>query len=436
MGVGVSGMLDSYEAARAYLYGLKYRGARYGIERMLEFTRQLGHPERAFPVIHVAGTNGKGSTCAMLEAIFRAAGHRTGLFTSPHLVHQGERVQVNRRILSHAEILAYTRRLKPIAEAIERARPGYHPSFFEFMTGMAFLRFAEARVGIGIIETGLGGRLDATNVVDPELSIITSISFDHTDILGNTLEAIAAEKAGIIKPGKPVIIGLLPAEAERVIERVAAERGAPLHRIADAFGTDESRFPETRLHGEFQRRNAAMATLAARLLGDRFGLTEAHIQAGLQTVRWAGRWDRHPLADRAVILDASHNPEGALYLERNLAAFVRDRGYRPVVMAGALGIERARALLPAVCRHARELHLLVPRQPRACSHAELQAVVPATFAGPVHHSTVAGLFPAPGICTAGRPGEDLVATGSIYLLGEILEAIHHGNSVGEHLLQD
>jgi len=430
-------MLDSYDAVRAYLYGLKYRGALYGIDRMSEFTRHLGHPERAFPVIHVAGTNGKGSTCAMLEAIFRAAGHRTGMFTSPHLVHQGERVQVDRRILSHAEIVDYTRRLKPVAEAIERARPGCHPSFFEFMTGMAFLRFAEARVGIGIIETGLGGRLDATNVVDPELTIITSISLDHTEILGHTLEAIATEKAGIIKPGKPVIIGLLPAEAERVIAAIARERGAPLHRIADAFGSDETRFPETRLHGDFQRRNAAMAALAARLLGDRFRLAEAHIHSGLHSVRWAGRWERQPLAaDRGLILDASHNPEGALHLERNLEAFVHDNGYRPAVIAGTLGLERARALLPAVCRHARELHLLVPRQPRACSHDELRATIPATFAGPVHHSTIAGLFPAPGVCTAGRPGEDLVATGSIYLIGEILEAVHHGNAVGEHLLQD
>ena len=220
----MSESLQTYEAVRSYLYGLRHRGSLYGVDRMREFIRHLGHPEKAYPVVHVAGTNGKGSTCAMLESIFRQAGLKTGLFTSPHLVHQGERVQVNRQILTREEVMEYTRRLKPIAEAIEKEHTDHHPSFFEFMTGMAFLRFAEEQVDIGIFETGLGGRLDATNVLNPEVSVITSISLDHTDILGDTLEAIAAEKAGIIKPGKPVIMGLLPLEAEKVIETVAKER--------------------------------------------------------------------------------------------------------------------------------------------------------------------------------------------------------------------
>lgn len=428
--------LSSYDAVRNYLYGLKHRGAVYGIDRMEKFIARLGHPERAYPVIHVAGTNGKGSTCALLEAIFRAAGYRTGLFTSPHLVHQGERVQVSRRMLTREQIVAYTRRLKPIAEAVEEAYPDYHPTFFEFMTGMAFLRFAEAGVGIGIIETGLGGRLDATNVVDPELSVITSISYDHTDILGDTLEKIAFEKAGIIKPGKPVVMGLLPVEAERVIERVAAERKAPLHKVSGVFGTDEADLPLTGLPGDYQRRNAATAALAARVLGDRFCLREEHIRYGLLHVNWAGRWERHSLADRSIILDATHNPEGALHLGRNLEQFVREHGYKPVILAGTLGLYRARALMPVVARLARELHLLVPKQPRACSHDQLASEIPSTFAGSVHRSTVADLFPAPGACTAGLPGEHLVATGSIYLIGEIMEALYHEVPVGEESLQD
>ena len=428
--------LNAYEAVRAYLYGLKHRGALYGIDRMRVLVERLGHPERAYPVIHVAGTNGKGSTCAMLEAIFRAAGHRTGLFTSPHLVHQGERVQVDRQMLTREEIVAYTRRLKPIAEAIERDLPDHHPSFFEFMTGMAFLRFAEANVGIGIIETGLGGRLDATNVVDPEVSIITSISYDHTEILGETLTAIASEKAGIIKPGKPVVMSVLPEEAERVIERVAEERGCRLYKVTEAFGKDERAYPLTLLPGDYQRRNAAAATLAARILAPRFGLTEEHITRGLLSVNWAGRWEHHRLSDRGIILDASHNPEGALHLERNLKQFVEARGYSPVILTGTLGLTRAHALIPVICRYARELHLLVPHQPRACSHEELRSLVPDSFSGPVHFSSVRELFPAPGICSVGAAGEDLLATGSIYLIGEIMEAIYHGSSVGEHVLQD
>ncbi len=432
----MSEMLQDYEAVRAYLYGLKHRGALYGIDRMRKFVEFLGHPERAYPVIHAAGTNGKGSTCAILEAIFRAAGYRTGLFTSPHLIHQGERVQVDRNILTREAIIDYTRRLKPVAESIEREFPDHHPTFFEFMTGMAFLRFAEARVDVGIIETGLGGRLDATNVVDPEVSVITSISLDHTEILGDTLEQIATEKAGIIKPGKPVVMGLLPIEAERVIERIAAERGAPLTKVADVFGTDEARFPETRLPGDYQRLNAATATVVARILSDRFRITETDIQTGLQGVNWAGRWERHMLADRSIILDATHNPEGVLHLEHNLEQFVRTNGYKPVICAGTLGLPRARALIPAVCRYARELHLLVPHQPRACSFEQLKSEIPSTFTGPVHMSQVRELFPAPGICAVGQPGEEIIATGSIYLIGEIMEAIYHDVPVGEETLQD
>jgi dihydrofolate synthase/folylpolyglutamate synthase len=432
----MSETLQSYEEVRSYLYGLKHRGALYGIDRMREFVKHLGHPERAYPVIHVAGTNGKGSTCSMLEAIFRAAGHKTGLFTSPHLVHQGERVQVDRHMLTREEIVAYTRRLKPMAEAIERDHTEHHPSFFEFMTGMAFLRFAEAKVDIGIIETGLGGRLDATNVLDPEISIITSISLDHTDILGDTLEAIAAEKAGIIKPGKPVILGLLPNEAEQAIGRIARDRGCPVHKVSDIFGTDEHAFPMTSLPGGYQRRNAATATLAARILGDRFGIADEHIRDGLMHVNWAGRWERHQLADRGIILDSTHNPEGALHLDRNLRAFVRERGYKPVILTGTLGVDRARSLIPVVARHASEINLLHPHQPRACTFEELESEIPSTFQGTVHRSSVKELFPAPGICRAGLAGQDIVATGSIYLIGEIMEALYHEVPPGEQILQD
>jgi dihydrofolate synthase/folylpolyglutamate synthase len=432
----MSESLQSYEAVRSYLYGLKHRGALYGIDRMREFVKHLDYPEKAYPVVHVAGTNGKGSTCAMLESIFRMAGLSTGMFTSPHLVHQGERVQVNREILTRDEIVDYTRRLKPIAEALEREHADHHPSFFEFMTGMAFLRFAETEVDVGIFETGLGGRLDATNVIDPEISIITSISLDHTDILGDTLEAIAGEKAGIIKHGKPVVMGLLPREAECVIERIARERNCPLYKVEDVFGLDEMNFPVTNLPGDYQRRNAATATLAARVLADQFGITENHIRDGLLYVNWAGRWERHQLMDRSVILDATHNPEGAIHLERNLEAFVRDRSYRPVIMTGTLGQTRARALIPVVCRFASQLYLLEPHQPRACKFDELAAEIPSTFSGNVIKSTVKEIFPAPGVCTVGDSGKELIATGSIYLIGEIMEALYHDVPVGEQVLQD
>jgi dihydrofolate synthase/folylpolyglutamate synthase len=428
--------MSAYNDVKAYLYGLKYHGANYGIDRMRLFVAALGHPERRYPVVHVAGTNGKGSTCAMLEAIFRAAGLRTGMFTSPHLVHQGERVQVDRRILSHAEIVACTRRLRPVAEAIEARHPGHHPTFFEFMTGMAFLRFAEAAVDVAVIETGLGGRLDATNVVDPALCVITSISLDHTEILGNSIEAIAAEKAGILKPGVPVVLGHLPPAAEAVIRARAAQLGCPVHGIAESFGSDPAAYPDCALAGDYQRFNAATATLAAHLLAPRFGLADHHIRAGLATVNWAGRWERHPVGDRTLILDATHNPEGAFYLDRNLRELQAATGTRPIVFAGTLGLPRAQALLPVVARHASEIVLLRPRQPRASTFAELESCIPAGFAGQVRRAALAACFPAVGRCAAGTPGATLVATGSIYLIGEIMEALYHEVPVGEETLQD
>lgn len=425
-----------YTSVRDYLYSLKYRGAIYGIDRMRRFVERLDHPERKYPVIHVAGTNGKGSTCAMLESIFRTAGYKTGLFTSPHLIYQGERIQVNRRLLDRESIVRYCAKLRPVAEAMGAEEAGYHPTFFEFMTGMAFLRFAEEQVDVAIIETGLGGRLDATNVVEPDLSIITSISLDHTDILGDTLGKIAREKAGIIKPGKPVVMGFLPAEAEAVIAEVAAERGSPLVKVADAVAEDGGRLPQTSLSGDYQRRNAAAALTAVRQLRHRFALGDAAIRAGLERVSWAGRWESHDLADRHLILDATHNPEGIGFLRKNLHDLVQTLGHKLVILTGTLGDARAEALIPAITPFARELHLLVPRQPRACTHQALHGKVPSDYGGPVYYSSVRELFPAPGIGHAGAPGETIVATGSIYLIGEIMEALYHEVPVGEETLQD
>lgn len=299
--------MDAYAETLDYLYALKNRGSKYGIERMRLLATALGHPERRFPVIHVAGTNGKGSVCAMLEALYRGNGYQTGLFTSPHLVHLGERVQVDRQMLSNEEIVHYTEQLRPVAAELGREDTDLHPTFFEFITAMAFLRFAEEPVDIACIETGLGGRLDSTNVVEPVLSIITTISLDHTELLGDTLAAIAGEKAGIIKPGKPVLMGKLPPEAEAVVRRVAAERGCTLHVLAERF-PDGDALPETNLAGDFQRWNAALAVYATEILQDRFPMRSA---GALNHVAWAGRWQRLEVDERSLILDASHNPRAS-----------------------------------------------------------------------------------------------------------------------------
>jgi dihydrofolate synthase / folylpolyglutamate synthase len=426
-----------YPAVQDYLFSLKAQGPRFGIDRMRLLAREIGHPERAVPCVHVAGTNGKGSVCAMLESVFRAAGWRTGLYTSPHLVRLGERVQVNRIPLGEAEIMAYVAELAPAAEALQR-REGIdgRPSFFEFMTAMAFLQFARRRCDISVIEVGLGGRLDATNIVEPELCVITSIGLDHCEMLGDTIEKIAAEKAGILKPGKPVVIGRLPPGAEAVVRGVAARLGCPVSSVTERFGPELTGYPETNCEGDHQRWNAGAAALAAEVMGSRWRLSPGIIGSGLSRVDWPARWQRLRLGGRLVILDASHNPEGAAALQGCLARLRRETGRAPVVVTGVLGTARARPLLEVIARHAREIHLVVPRQDRACGFEQLESLIPPAFEGRVVRGTVEGIFPGPGACAAGDPADPLVVTGSVYLAGEVLARLEPQRGPGEGRLQD
>lgn len=429
-------MLSDYVAVQDYLFSLKAKGVKFGIDRMRLLVAGLDHPERSTPVIHLAGTNGKGSVAAMLESMFSAAGWRSGLYTSPHLVKLGERVQVNRQLLTEDEIVAYTRELQPVAETISRGNPDDHPSFFEFMTAMAFLQFARKRCDIAIIETGLGGRLDATNAVMPEVAVITSIALDHCDMLGDTVEQIAAEKAGIIKPGKPVVIGRLPAAAEAVIRRVAAEQNAPVHSVREVFGENIADYPTTAFEGDYQRWNAATAVLVARCFDARWRLTDSVVARGLHEARWPGRWQRTTIGGRPLILDASHNPEGAGVLDAQLRQLVAASGRKPVVVTGVLGAARARPLLETISQYAAEIHLVMPQQSRASSFEELEALIPDSFSGRIARATVAGVFPDANTCSIGGPADTVVVTGSIYLLGEVMARIEPVRGKIESRLQD
>jgi dihydrofolate synthase/folylpolyglutamate synthase len=462
----LAGNLSDYTAVKDYLYGLKAGGVKYGIDRMQRLSAALGHPERTYPVIHVAGTNGKGSVSAMLEAIFRAAGRRTGLYTSPHLVRLGERVQVDRQALTEAEIVSYTNELRPVAEQAAVNAADEHATFFEFMTAMAFLQFQRKQVDVGIVEVGLGGRLDATNVVRPEVAVITSIGLDHVAELGGTLAQIAREKGGIIKPGRPVVIGRMPAEAEQVIREIAASRGAPVHSVREVFGEELAVYPVTNLEGDCQRWNAATATLAVRLFNESWRavaprqarglepvetvcrptgpaasarpaavISDESISRGLLHVDWPGRWQRLSVGGRFLILDASHNPEGALELDKNLARLVAETGRKPIVVAGALGEFRARALLEVVLRHAVAVWIVTPHQNRATPFEDMLALVPAESRGRVQRGELSEIFPDPRSCTLGQPGDTVVITGSIYLLGEVLERLEPA-VVCESRLQD
>lgn len=285
----------------------------------------LGHPERRFPVIHVAGTNGKGSLCFLLSAVLQAAGLKTGLCVSPHYRDFRERTRINGQYVSRAFVVDFTARIRQLAQDIQ-------PSFFEISTAMAFDYFAQQKVDVAIIETGMGGRLDSTNIVAPVLSVITNIGFDHTEYLGDTLPLIAGEKAGIIKPGVPVVIGESAPETEPVFRAKARECHAPIvfadkvyraipvftnetHTVFDVYRSDELLYPKlsVNLRGDFQAKNLQTALQAAELLQKHFPIKESHIREGLYNLRtltrFMGRWDfigRNP----AILCDSAHNAAG------------------------------------------------------------------------------------------------------------------------------
>ncbi|MDR2863127.1 MAG: hypothetical protein LBV54_04525 [Puniceicoccales bacterium] len=449
----------NYQEATRWLYSLKNRGTKFGIDRMALFAEALGLPGHAFPSILVAGSNGKGSTSAMLEAIYRAHGLRTGLYTSPHLVRLGERVQVDRVPLANADIVAYVEELRPVAERIALEAPDDYPSFFEFMTAMAFLEFQRRAVDIAIIEVGLGGRLDATNILTPRLSVITSISLEHTAILGDTLQKIAAEKGGIINPGVPVALGLLPAEANDTLHEIARERGAQVYEVKDrfAFTGDYASFPDTKLAGPHQRANAGLALLASEILrppcpgapsralltATAANIPSVHPEsrnialAALNNVDWAARWQSFPLpSGRRLIIDAAHNAECAAAIDPLLAQLVRDTGRAPLVITGVLGMERARPLLAMLAKHAAAFWLVRPEQDRACDFEEMESCIPENFTGSITRTTLDALFPAPGECAPGGDGDTIVVAGSVYLAGEVLGRFLPGGVPSESYLQD
>ena len=337
----------TYAEAIQFLYGLRLFGAKFGLENTIQLAALAGNPQEKLRFIHVAGTNGKGSTCAMLDAIYRAGGWRVGLFTSPHLVSFRERIQVNRQLIPEADVVRLVQQLREyiaagVPPAVEpgilpggpspeskrtnllRAHPtGETPAstsggtpnatFFEVITVMALKFFAEQKCDLVIWETGLGGRLDATNIVTPLASVITNIALDHQQWLGETLEKIAFEKAGIIKPGVPVITATDAPEALAVIEKIAEEKNAPLTRVQNAGrGT---RNTEPSLPGEHQHLNAALALATVQLLQRQVPVAEKKIQAGLANVNWPGRLQLVQRKNgREILLDGAHNVAGAKVL--------------------------------------------------------------------------------------------------------------------------
>ena len=343
----------SYADAIEFLYSLRLFGAKFGLENTLQLAASVGHPEKKLRFIHVAGTNGKGSTCAMLESIYRAAGLRTGMFTSPHLVSFAERIQVNRRWIAEPDVVRLVEDLRARIAGLSFSH-GQGPTFFEFITVMALMYFAEQNCELVLWETGLGGRLDATNIVTPLASVITNIGIEHSEWLGDTYEKIAAEKAGIIKPGVPLVTAAEPGKGLEVIAAAARERRAPL-TVVDSTSANHSLLKniDLPLHGPHQRINAATALATAGVLQGHIRVGNSALSRGLGSVRWRGRMERvQKSPGQIMLLDGAHNPAGAQALAVALEA--EFPGARPTLIFGVFrdkdSVSMCRSLVSAAGR--------------------------------------------------------------------------------------
>lgn len=363
----------SYPDSVRYLYSLGNElkvGAKFGLERMRTLLTKLGNPEREQRFVHVAGTNGKGSTCAMIANALKCSGQRTGLYTSPHLIEPTERIQIDGEPVTNSEFAKAFETVHAAAEALlAEALIDAHPSYFETVTAMALVIFRE-RCDIAVMEVGLGGRLDATNVILPELCAITPVSFDHESFLGNTLESIASEKAGILKSGIPVVLSRQLAAAEAVILKRADDLNCEVMGTAVFSASDVMLAPrgsifriggvqyECALAGEHQIENAKTAILACRYLG----LDSGTIQAGLSTVTWLGRLE-FVSQNPDFVLDGAHNPAGAAALAAYIRRFCADR---PVwIVYSAMRDKAIDEVTAQLFPLAECLILTVPNYPRA-----------------------------------------------------------------------
>lgn len=439
----------NYEESVHSLYALgrelaspqQARVQKFGLENIRVVCAALGNPHLAAPCVHVAGTNGKGSTAAMIESILRAAGLHTGLYTSPHLERINERIRINGDDISDdAFAAAWTRVQATIESLLADGRLAAHPTFFECVTAIAFVAFADAAAAsdskrfFAVYEVGLGGRLDSTNVVEPEVAVITPIDFDHENFLGHSIEEIASEKAGIIKSGVPVVSAPQRPEARAVIAKRASERGTRLVEAEGIWQLDElssrdgfyrtsaSRVEDNEkiaiapsLPGRFQVQNALTAATAAILLRERgFAISEGAIAKGISSARWPGRLER--ISERpAIYLDGAHNPAAArevkAFCEENLA------GRRIHFIYGAMRDKAVDEVAGLLFPIAERVILTQPRQSRAISAQHLAEMT----SGLARHATVVA-DPAEALERAvaeAAPDDVIFVTGSLFLVGDV-----------------
>jgi dihydrofolate synthase/folylpolyglutamate synthase len=419
----------TFAASLDFLYSLGHelKAIKWDLDRIRALLTLLGNPQQQCRYLHVAGTNGKGSVCAMLESALRISGARTGLYTSPHLIDPRERIQIGGVPISESAWLSAFDQVHAAAEdLLARDAIDAHPSFFETVTAMAFVAFAEASVEIVVLEVGLGGRLDATNVITPEVAVITPIDFDHETFLGSSIESIAAEKAGIIKPARPVVFSAQRPEAFRILERRALDLDAPvtlssawrvedleLHPAGSRFTlvADEAIPITCPLAGEHQVENTRTAVAALSV----FGLSAAAIRQGIARATWPGRLERIGwCGQNRFILDGAHNPAGARALAAYITRFYSDQPLR--LIYGAMRDKAIDEVITTLFPLAAEVILTAPDQPRVLS--------PETLRDATDHPcvTIAPTLPDALRLARARPLTTFI-TGSLFLVGEARAAL-------------
>ncbi|MCK5145102.1 bifunctional folylpolyglutamate synthase/dihydrofolate synthase [bacterium] len=419
--------IQTIQDARDFLFTRRATGMKLGLEHMHDLVRLMGHPEYRLPAVHIAGTNGKGSTSAILESILRKAGLKTGLYTSPHLIDERERLRICGTRITEAEILTH---LKAMMPHIEKAGA----SFFEILTAMAFKHFTENDVDMAVLETGLGGRLDATSVITPKLCIITSIDKDHTKTLGNCLTDIAGEKAGILKTGVTGIIGTVQEEVHHFFRNFGEKNNIPLLFTEDHIKIKNLHVSENgsvfdcqtrdavysdcnlRLLGRHQVLNAGAALMAVDCLREQgHAISDKAVHGGLATVRWPARLEKICDAPK-IIIDSAHNPVGAA----SLAAAIKEliKYDRLILLFGVLADKKYESMLKQLAPLTDEFVFTQPLSDRAL-HPERLAALPCVRGKTVHCNTDIGEAWKKARSLANE-GDCIIAAGSIYLVGELL----------------
>lgn len=423
----------NYNQAIQYLYNLTRLGWKLGLNKIRSLLNELNNPHEKFKTIHIGGTNGKGSTSAMVESILRSAGYKTGLFTSPHLVYIGERIKCNGRSISQEQLVYYIERLQPLIKK-------YKCTFFEAITAIAFLYFADQQVDIAVIEVGLGGRLDATNVITPLISIITNIEIDHTKQLGFNRKSIAFEKGGIIKPSTICITNCHYNNVKTVFEQICQERQAE-HMGVDQFlkidnvqlgekitsldmSINGSFFPQLKLSliGEHQIQNAALAVTAANILNDRFlPIKIENIYNGLLDVQWPGRLQTVSYNPK-IVVDVGHNPNGILIIKKSIRTIFRYD--RLIVVFGVCKDKNYTAMIQKLAPLS-DLFITVKANTHRASSPVTLAKIAFKYTNHVYkcNTSIEGLNYAQHYA---KKNDLILCVGSHYVVGDIISFLNNG----------